>query len=83
MVEKQLETFPCLTARFYGYYDSYCGTLFIHVFIMALWDSESFFFSQFVYVIRFYYKPHNAKLLLLSIQYEDTVAALSLLQSEQ
>ena len=23
-MEKQLEPFPCLTARFYGYYDSYC-----------------------------------------------------------
>ena len=26
MVEKLLEPFHCLTARFYGYYDSYCGT---------------------------------------------------------
>ena len=29
MVEKHLEPFPCLTARFYGYYDSYCGTLYL------------------------------------------------------
>ena len=27
MVEKRLEPFPCLTARFYGYYDSCRGTL--------------------------------------------------------
>jgi hypothetical protein len=32
MVGKCLEPFPCLTARFYGYYDSYCGTLYTVVY---------------------------------------------------
>ena len=26
IVEKRLEPFPCLTSRFYEYYESYCGT---------------------------------------------------------
>lgn len=29
MVEKQLESFPCLTPRFYGYYYSFCGTVLV------------------------------------------------------
>jgi hypothetical protein len=38
MVDKQLQPFPCLTARFYGYYDSYCSALYDHS--MERWDSH-------------------------------------------
>ena len=46
MVAKQVEPFPHLTARFYGYYDSFCGTQYIKSRGLSLMDGSFLFQNE-------------------------------------